>query len=84
MDWRSSAFSRKEDGFHCFCRCNPVISHKIMDHFMNEIIDGILWFWTFSHLSNEMFCNQAYLFKHTVNECRKTFKQSYGDKKEQV
>ena len=82
--WGLSAFSRKENGFHCFCVCSPAISHKIMDHFMNEIIDGIIRFWKFSHLLHKMFSHLAYLFKHKANECRKILKQSYGDKKELV
>ena len=85
--WKSSveldSFLQEEDGFHCFCCSNPVI-YRMMDHFMNEIIDGILQFCNFFHLP-KMIVIYLDLFKHeTANECRKTFKQSYGDKKEWV
>ena len=33
---------RKKDGFHSCCCCNAITSHRMMDHFMNEIIDVIL------------------------------------------
>ena len=25
---------KKEDGFHCFCFCQPTISHEMMGHFI--------------------------------------------------
>ena len=52
----------------------------MMDHFMKEIIDGILQFSKCFHLSRKMLV--IHLFKQQKN--RKTCKQSYGDKKEWV
>ena len=46
--------TRKKDEFHCFCYCNPTISHRMLDYFMNEIIDEILQFWEFFYLSQNV------------------------------
>ena len=31
----------KKDGFHCFCCCKPTISHRMMNRFMDQIIDWV-------------------------------------------
>ena len=39
-----ASFLKKKYDFYCFCCCNPALSHRMIDHFMNELIDGILRF----------------------------------------
>ena len=40
----------KKDGHHCFCCCKPTISHRVIDHFIGEIINVILHFCKFFNL----------------------------------
>ena len=77
----ASQLSAKDEN-HCFCCCNTAKSHRMMFRFMNETISWILQICKSFHLSQNV---SLELFKHeTANECRKTFKQSYIDKKEWV
>ena len=43
--------SRKNYGFLCFCCFHPAISHNMMDHFMNAIIDLIFKFCKNFHMA---------------------------------
>ena len=84
-----ASFLQKKDGIHCFCCYNPKISHRIIDHFMNEII-----YYFIINLLFLGFFNFAIFFifpKMLVSilicsnsEWRKAIKQSYDDKKELV
>ena len=56
--------------------CNPAVPHRMMDHFINEIIDGILEFLNFFHISQKTLV----ILSYQQQECRKIFKQSYHDK----
>ena len=65
---------------------DPGISNRMMDHFMNEIIDRILQFCKFFHFSQNVTWSSMLIFSNIKpgNECRKTFKENDGDKKEWV
>ena len=91
--WRSSVEllasfpHRKKVDFTVFIFvANPPILHRMMDHFINEIIDRILQFCKFFHLSQNVTWSSMLIYSNmkTVNAWRKAFKQNYGDKKEWV
>ena len=65
---------------------DPGISHRMMDHFMNEIIDRIIQFCKFFHFSQNVTWSSMLIFSNIKpgNENRKTFKQNDGNKKEWV
>ena len=78
----SFRYLQEKDEFHCFCCLKPAVSHRMMDHFMNSM--GFFNSANFFILSKILIIF-FYLFKRkTANECRKTFKQRYGDKNEWV